>query len=102
MRIDPMNVLRAKELRGHIIEALYLTYGEDISLQVLKHSVPMGGLLTEAELKKALYYLGGKDKRYVHVELNSDDYTASLVWLTPAGINLAEGDITDVGVTINE
>lgn len=102
MNIDKVNIARAKELRGNIVETLYMTYGQDISLQVLKNSIPMGGLLPLVELKKALYYLGGPDKRYVHVEVNAEDYTSSLVWLTPVGVNLAEGDITDVGVIINE
>ena len=100
--MDQAYVLQAKELRANIVESLYRHYGTDISIRVLKGSIPMGGFLTETELKKALYYLGGEGKRYVKLVLNEDDYLASLVWLTPAGVNLAEGDLEDVGVDLYE
>ena len=36
------------------------------------------------------------------MEINRDNWMDSLIWLTPAGVNLAEGDIEDKGVEINE
>ncbi len=38
----------------------------------------------------------------MHVEVNEDNWLDSLIWLEPAGVNLAEGDITDIGVVIDE
>ena len=49
-----------------------------------------------------MYYLGGEEKRYIHVEVNKDNWMDSLIWLTPAGVNLAEGDIRDMGVELDE
>lgn len=54
-----LDILKKKELRGSIIERLYGFYGEDISISVLKASLPLSGVLTETDLKSALYYLGG-------------------------------------------
>ena len=48
------------------------------------------------------YYLGGEEKRYVHVELSGDNWMDSMIWLTPKGVNLAEGDVEDMGVVIDE
>ncbi len=93
-----IDIIKAKELRGNIIESLYRYYGEDISLNVLKASLPLSGLITDTKIRSALYYLGGRDKEYVHVVVNQNSYMDSLVWLTPRGVNLAEGDLDDVGV----
>ncbi len=95
-------ILKKKELRGNIIEQLYRFYGEDINLSILKAALPLSGTLTEAELKSAIYYLGGRDKEYIHLTLDRTDYMESLIWLTPRGVNLAEGDIKDIGVINNE
>ena len=51
---------------------------------------------------KAICYLGGEEKRYIHVEVNTENWLDSLIWLTPKGVNLAEGDIEDMGVVIDE
>lgn len=99
---ERMDILKKKALRKDIIEALYRFYGEDISLAVLKGALPLSGMLSEAQIKASIYYLGGEEKRYVHLELNKNDYMSSLVWLTPRGVNLAEGDIADVGVLDDE
>ncbi|MBQ8982695.1 MAG: hypothetical protein IJ079_03825 [Lachnospiraceae bacterium] len=95
-----MEVNKAKELRGQIISRLYEYYGEDISLNVLKSVLRMSLFGTDItkEIKKAIYYLGGAGKEYVKLVLNEDDYMNSLIWLTPKGVNLAEGDIEDIGV----
>ena len=96
-----LDILKKKELRGSIIERLYGFYGEDISISVLKASLPLSGVLTETDLKSALYYLGGIGKEYIRVVVNKSCYMDSLIWLTPKGVNLAEGDMEDVGVTKN-
>lgn len=46
-----------------------------------------------------LYYLEGR--KYVYIEHEEDYWDSSLV-LLPCGINLAEGDFNDIGVSINE
>lgn len=96
-----LDILKKKELRGSIIERLYGFYGEDISISVLKASLPLSGVLTETDLKSALYYLGEIGKEYIRVVVNKSCYMDSLIWLTPKGVNLAEGDMEDVGVNKN-
>ena len=59
-------------------------------------------LFDDTELQKAIYYLGGEEKRYVHVEVKQDNWMDSMIWLTPRGVNLAEGDIEDTGVMVDE
>ena len=41
-------------------------------------------------------------KGTVSYSMDKENWMDSLIWLTPAGVNLAEGDITDVGVIIDE
>lgn len=101
MNHTALDIMKAKQLRGNMIEALYRYYGEDISLSILKASLPLSGLLTDVEFKSALYYLGGRKKEYVQVVVDQNHYMDSLVWLTPRGVNLAEGDLADVGVIID-
>ncbi len=93
-----MEIMERKLLRGNIIDRLYDRYGEDLRIAVLRNLLRTTGLVTERELQKAVFYLGGEEKRYIHVEVNEDNWLDSLIWLTPVGVNLAEGDITDVGV----
>ena len=99
---DILKVTKAKELRKKIIEKLYTSYGEDINLEVLRGLLRYTGNVQELEIKKAIYYLGGEGKRYVKLQLDEDNYMNSKIWLTPAGVNLAEGDITDIGVELHE
>lgn len=94
----PIEISRAKALRGNIIEKLYASYGEDISLSVLKGLLRYRSECRELDIKKAIYYLGGENKRYVKLQLDENDYMESKIWLTPLGVNLAEGDLKDVGV----
>lgn len=96
--MDELEVSRAKILRGQIILKLYNTYGEDISLNVLKGMLRYTGECRENDIKKAMYYLGGDNKRYIKLKLNEENYMDSKVWLTPTGVNLAEGDAEDIGV----
>lgn len=100
--MDELYVSKAKILRGQIVTKLYSTYGEDITLNVLKGMLRYTGECRESEIKKAMYYLGGEQKRYIKLLLNEDNDMDSRVWLTPAGVNLAEGDLSDVGVDMNE
>ncbi len=97
-----MEAAKAKVLRGDIIENLYRYYGTDIRIVVLKSALRTKGFVEDQEIRKAIYYLGGEDKRYIHVEVNVENWMDSLIWLTPAGVNLAEGDIEDKGVVIDE
>ena len=100
--MNTMEVSERKVLRGNVIEKLYGYYGEDLRIAILKNLLRTTGLVTEKELQKAVFYLGGEGKRFVHVEVNEDNWLDSPIWLTPAGVNLAEGDITDIGVEMNE
>lgn len=101
MNHTALDIIKTKQLRGNIVEALYRYYGEDISLSILKASLPLSGLMTDAVMKSAIYYLGGREKEYVRLELNKGNYMDSLIWLTPRGVNLAEGDLEDVGVIMD-
>lgn len=100
--MDEIKVAEAKMLRGDIIEKLYLYYGQDIRITVLKSALRVKGYVNDDDIRKAIYYLGGEGKRYIHVEVNNNSWMDSLIWLTPAGINLAEGDVEDKGVVLNE
>lgn len=96
-----LEVAEMKVLRGDVIEKLYMTYGTDIRIAALRNALRSKGLIPEESLKKCIFYLGGEGKRYIHVEVNQENWMDSMIWLTPAGVNLAEGDITDVGVIID-
>lgn len=102
MAADLIKVNTAKILRGNVVEILYRYYGTDISLSVLRQSLRATGFTADEDLIKAFYYLAGDGKRYIHVELQKEQYWDSVIWLTPAGVNLAEGDIQDVGVILDE
>ncbi len=99
--MNKVQVAERKVLRGDVIEKLYENYGTDLRISVLRNFLRVGGFVTEQELQKAVFYLGGEGKRYIHVELNQDNWLDSLVWLTPAGVNLAEGDGQDAGVVLD-
>lgn len=97
--MDEMKITETKLLRGEVIRKLYLNYGTDIRITVLKNSLRTTlGFVTDEDIRKAIYYLGGEQKRYIHVEIDKENWMDSMIWLTPAGINLAEGDTEDVGV----
>ena len=100
--MNEIQVSERKVLRGDVIERLYKNYGKDIRIAVLKNFLRVGGFVTEDEQQKAIFYLGGEEKRYIHVEVNQDNWLDGLIWLTPKGVNLAEGDLEDTGVIINE
>ena len=96
-----LEVAEMKVFRGDVIEKLYMTYGTDIRIAALRNALRSKGLIPEESLKKCIFYLGGEGKRYIHVEVNQENWMDSMIWLTPAGVNLAEGDISDVGVIID-
>lgn len=100
--MDLVKIIEAKNLRGDIIEKLYLYYGQDIRITVLKSALRVKGYVNDDEIKKAIFYLGGDGKRYIHVEVNNENWMDSLIWLTPMGVNLAERDIEDKGVNLDE
>ena len=100
--MDKLAVSEAKVLRGDVIEKLYMTYGTDIRIAALRNALRSKGLMPEDSLKKCIYYLGGEGKRYVHVEVDRENWLDSLIWRTPAGVNLAVGDLEDVGVILDE
>lgn len=100
--MDQMEVVKAKTLRGNIVERLYACYGDDITVANLKQVLSFKGYNSDKEIKKAIYYLTGQKKEYVKLVFNKENYMDSLIWLTPIGVNLAEGDITDIGVCIDE
>lgn len=100
--MEAIKITEAKLLRGSVIEKLYLTYGTDIRISALKNTLRSKGYIQDDELKKVIFYLGGEGKKYIHVEVSKDNWTDSLIWLTPAGVNLAERDIEDIGVIFDE
>lgn len=100
--MDKLEIAKAKLLRGSIITRLYDFYGEDISVSTLKSVMSYSGYHTDKEIKRAIYYLTGPGKRYVKLVYNKDNYMDSQLWLTPEGVNLAEGDLDDIGVDLDE
>lgn len=100
--MDVIRVTEAKILRGAVIEKLYMTYGVDIRISALKNTLRSKGFISDEELKKVIFYLGGEGKKYIHVDINKENWTDSLIWLTPAGVNLAEKDMEDIGVIFDE
>lgn len=106
--MDVVKVMEAKLLRGSVIEKLYDTYGTDIRIATLKNMLRSKGYIyiQDDDLKKVIFYLGGErkeGKKYIHVEINEDNWTDSFIWLTPDGVNLAEGDNDEErGVIFNE
>ncbi len=99
---NSLEVTERKMLRGAVIETLYKTYGTDIRIAVLRNALRSKGLILEDELKKCIFYLGGEQKEFTHVEVNQENWLDSLIWLNPVGVNLAEGDRDDMGVILNE
>ena len=69
---------------------------------MLKSALRVKGYVNDDEIKKAIFYLGGDGKRYIHVEVNNENWMDSVIWLTPMGVNLAERDIEDKGVNLDE
>ncbi len=100
--MDKVEVAKAKALRGNIIGKLYACYGDDITVSNLKQLLSYNGYNSDREIRKAVYYLTGAQKEYVKLVYDKDNYMNSLIWLTPRGVNLAEGDEKDIGVVMDE
>lgn len=80
--MDLVKIIEAKNLRGDIIEKLYLYYGQDIRITVLKSALRVKGYVNDDEIKKAIFYLGGDGKRYIHVEVNNENWMDSVILRT--------------------
>lgn len=100
--MDKLEIAKAKELRGDIIERLYGLYGSKVSLGTLRNMLRYKSYFTESDVKKAIEYLSGAKKEFIEVNSDESEYWASMVQLTPLGVNLAERDITDMGVVTDE
>ncbi|MGL4790984.1 MAG: hypothetical protein ACRCW1_06185 [Anaerotignaceae bacterium] len=94
-----VEIATGKELRWNVIETLYAIYPQEVAVSTLRSLLRYKGANTEADIKKAVYYLNGKE--YIQLK-EAEDYGDTLMVLTPVGINLAERDVTDVGVMMNE
>lgn len=57
--MQTIEITRAKSLRGNIIEKLYSSYGEDISLSVLKGLLRYTSECREIDIKKAIFFRSG-------------------------------------------
>ena len=98
-REKALEIAEAKKLRGDIVETLYTLYPQETSVSTLRSMLRYMGVQSEASIKKALFYLEGKE--YIGVDA-AEVYENSRVHLTPLGINLAENDFNDVGGIIDE
>lgn len=98
-RDKALEIAQAKELRGDIISTLYTVYPQAVSAATLRSMLRYKGINSDADIRKALYYLSGRE--YVSVD-EEEDYWESRLLLLPCGINLAEDDFKDIGVDINE
>lgn len=97
-----LEIAQAKELRAEIINTLYAFYSESITLNTIKNLLKYKKYYSDKDVRRAVCYLSGANKEYLCVVINTEEYWDSMVQLTPAGVNLAEGDVKDTGVLINE
>lgn len=104
--MDQLKVMEAKLLRGAVISKLYSVYGTDIRISALKNMLRSRGFVLEDEIRKAVYYLGGRrdedQEGYIHVEVNEENWLDGIIWLTYKGVNLAERDREDMGVVFDD
>lgn len=100
--MDKLEIIKAKELRGEIVKRLYDSYVDTNTLNSVRQMLRYKSYYTPDGIKKAVSYLSGKGKAFIEVALDKEEYWESLVYLTPAGVNLAEKDIADVGVLMDE
>jgi len=100
--MDKLDLAKAKELRGEIIKRLYDCYVDPVRIVSVNSLLRYKGYYSKDDIKRAINYLTGPKKEFIHVVYNEDDYWNSFIQLTPAGINLAEGNITDMGVLFHE
>lgn len=96
---NKVEILKAKKLRADILENLYQLYPQSVAAGTIRKLLRYKDYNPETEIRKAIYYLEGKG--YIAFEGNEEGYWDSGVVLTPLGINLAEGDMEDVGVSLD-
>lgn len=94
-----LEIAEAKKLRGDIIETMYTIYPAETTVSTLRSMLRYKGIQSDANIKRALFYLEGKE--YIKL-LENENYEDNRIMLLPLGINLAESDFTDVGVIIDE
>ena len=94
-----VEILKAKKLRADILENLYNLYPQAVTVGTLRKLLRYKDYNPETEIRKAIYYLEGKG--YIAFTGNEEEYWDSDIVLTPLGINLAEGDAEDVGVSLD-
>ena len=99
--MDKLGIAKAKELRGEIIRQLYDRYGSPVPVSSIHTLLRYKGYYSPEDIQRAIQYLAGDKKEFVAIDNGEGDKAASFVKLSPAGVNLAEGDISDVGVQLN-
>ena len=99
--MDKLGIAKAKELRGEIVRQLYDRYGSPVPVSSIHTLLRYKGYYSAEDIQRAILYLSGEKKEFVAVRSNEEDKGASFVSLTPVGVNLAEGDISDIGVLLN-
>lgn len=95
--MERLETARAKAVRRSIINGMYALYPSGVQAAALRGMLRYNGYTSDAEVRKALYYLKGKGYIEAEGELEEAGIT-----LTSLGVNLAEGDIEDLGVMANE
>jgi len=100
--MNKLNVAKSKALRGDIIKNLYEIYDMPIPISKIEALLRYKTLYSKDDIGKAIAYLSGEKKEFVSIRVNEKDYWASFIKLTPTGVNLAEGDVTDLGVHFSE
>jgi len=100
--VNDLIIVTSKALRGDIVKNLYNLYDTPIPLSKINDLLRYKTFYSKEDIKRAVGYLAGTKKEFIHIEVNEKDYWASFIKLTPTGVNLAEGDISDVGVRFGE
>jgi len=99
--MDRTSIAKAKELRGEIIRQLYICYGTPTPISSINTLLRYKNYYSKDDIQKAIQYLAGAKKEFVEATADEPDGDVAFVNLTPTGINLAEGDISDMGVLLN-
>ena len=85
------------------MKLLYENQCEKVTVQLIRSMLRYINYSSEKELMKAIDYLSGKEKEYLSIEINADDYEYSLVEIMPKGIDLLENkkELKDIGVNLD-
>lgn len=73
-----------------------------LTIKTLKNLLRHRGYNSDRDITRAINYLPGKGKAFIDVNAINEENQSTTIDLTPLGVNLAEGDITDVGVILSE